>query len=349
MSHPVPHSTVSILIPCRDEQEHIGGCLDSLLQTDYPRALLEVLVVDGMSNDGTRDVVAAYAARHPFIRLLDNPARIAPSALNVGLRVATGDVVMRMDAHVAYPPEYIARLVAALQESGVEGVGPALDTRPGGTGAVARAIALALGHPFGVGNSYFRIGAPERRLVDTVPFGCYRRDIFTRYGVFDEDLVRAQDEEFNFRVSRRGGRILLVPEVVALYFARRTLRQVSRMYYQYGFFKPWVAQKVGRVMTVRQLVPAALVTALVATGVGGLALAPLAVLFGLILTLYAGAILSFAAPAARAHGVRCALALALVFPVLHFSYGVGFLVGAVRLLRSGGAPLGDPAAVPLSR
>jgi GT2 family glycosyltransferase len=112
--------------------------------------------------------------------------------------------------------------------------------------------------------------------VPTVPFGCYRRETFTRYGVFDEDLVRAQDEEFNFRVSRRGGRILLVPDVVAVYFARRTLHQVARMYYQYGYFKPWVAQKVGRVMTVRQLVPAAFLTALVATAVGGLALAPLA-------------------------------------------------------------------------
>jgi hypothetical protein len=150
-------------------------------------------------------------------------------------------------------------------------------------------------------------------------------------------------------VSRRGGRILLVPDVVAVYFARRTLRQVSRMYYQYGYFKPWVAHKVGRVMTVRQLVPAALITALVATGAGSLALAPLVVLFGSILALYSSAIIVCATAAARAHGVSCALALAVVFPVLHFSYGAGFLVGAARLLRPGGGRLVDPAAVPLSR
>ena len=349
MSQPVSLPTVSVLIPCRNEQDHISGCLDSLLMTDYPVHLLDVLVIDGMSDDRTRDVVAGYVARYPFIRLLDNPARIAPSALNAGLRVATGDVVMRMDAHVTYPPDYVPRLVDALQESGVDGVGCALDTRPGGTGAVARAIAIALSHPFGVGNSYFRIGAAQRRVVDTVPFGCYRREIFQRYGLFDEDLVRAQDEEFNFRVTRGGGRIMLVPEVVAVYFGRRTLHQVSRMYYQYGYFKPWVAQKVGRIMTLRQLVPAALVTALVATGAGGLAFPPLVVLFGLLLTVYAGAIVAFTAPQARAHGVRCALALAVVFPALHFSYGAGFIIGAARLARPGGAALVDPAAVPLSR
>jgi glycosyltransferase involved in cell wall biosynthesis len=349
VSHTVPLPTVSVLIPCLNEHDHIGACLDSLLQTRYPLHLLEVLVVDGMSDDGTRDVIAAYAARHPFIRLLENPARTAPAALNAALRVTTGDVVMRMDAHVAYPPEYIPGLIAALQETGAEGVGCVLETRPGGTGVMARAIALALAHPFGVGNSYFRIGASERRLVDTVPFGCYRRDIFTRYGVFDEALVRAQDEEFNFRVSRGGGRILLVPEVVALYFARRTLRQVTRMYYQYGYFKPWVARKVGRVMTVRQLVPAAFITALAASGLGALAATPLLLLFGVIVALYAGAIIAFAAPAARPHGVRCALALAVVFPALHFSYGAGFLAGAASLLRSDGAPLRDPAALPLSR
>jgi glycosyltransferase involved in cell wall biosynthesis len=349
MTQTVSLPIVSVLIPCRNEREHITGCLDSLLQTAYPLQLLEVLVIDGMSDDGTREVIAAYAARHAFIRQLDNPARTAPAALNAALRVIRGDIVMRMDAHVAYPPQYIPQLIAALQETGADGVGCVIETRPGGTGVVARAIALALAHPFGVGNSYFRIGARQRRLVDTVPFGCYRRDIFTRHGVFDEQLVRAQDEEFNYRVNRGGGRIMLVPEVVAQYFARRTLRQVARMYYQYGYFKPWVARKVGRIMTMRQLAPAALLTALITSGLGTLAITPLVLLFGGIVTLYGAAIVAFAARAAPAHGVRCALALAAVFPALHFSYGAGFLVGTASLLRSDGAPLRDPAALPLSR
>jgi cellulose synthase/poly-beta-1,6-N-acetylglucosamine synthase-like glycosyltransferase len=347
--YPISLPRVSVLIPCRNEQDHIGGCLESLLQNDYPHELLEVLVIDGMSEDDTRNIVAEYTARHRFVTLLDNRARIAPSALNAGLRVATGEIVMRMDAHVTYPPHYIGRLVRALEESGVDGVGCAVDTRPSGPGAVARAIALALSHPFGVGNSYFRIGASQRRLVDTVPFGCYRREIFARYGPFDEDLVRGQDEEFNFRVGRRGGRIMLVPEVVAVYFARRTLRQVARMYYQYGYFKPWVAHKVGRVMTVRQLVPATLLTALALSGVGALILAPLLTCFVLLLTLYAGGIIACTAGVARAQGIRCALALTVVFPLLHFSYGAGFVIGAARLLRRSGVALGNPAAVPLSR
>jgi glycosyltransferase involved in cell wall biosynthesis len=349
MIRPAELPTVSILIPCRNEAQHIGACLDSVLQTDYPHELLEVLVIDGTSDDGTCDVVRDYADRSDLVRLLHNPARITPTALNAGLRTARGDVIMRMDAHVTYPPDYVRGLVLALQSSGADGVGAVLQTCAGGENVMARAIAIALAHPFGVGNSLFRIGAHERRVVDTIPFGCYRREVFSRYGAFDEDLVRAQDEEFNYRITRRGGRIMLVPDVVARYFARGTLHQVARMYYQYGFFKPCVARKVGRIMTVRQLVPAALVGTLAVGGAGALAVPQLALPFVLIAATYAAAVLAFAARTAPGHGVRCAVALAAVFPVLHFSYGTGFLIGAAGLLRARGAPLIDVARVPLSR
>ncbi|MGH7528934.1 MAG: glycosyltransferase family 2 protein, partial [Gemmatimonadales bacterium] len=271
---------VSVILPCRNEARYIAACLDSILAAAYPLTQLEVLVVDGLSDDGTRDIVARYAAAYAQIRLLDNPGRIVPTALNIGIGAASGAVIARMDAHVVYPPDYLPRLVRALTESGVDNVGGCIVTLPADRTAAAQAIAIALSHPFGVGRSPFRVGARSARLVDTVPFGCYRRDVFARVGLFDEELVRNQDDEFNHRLVSRGGRVLLVPDVVSYYYARGSFAQVARMFYQYGAFKPLAARKVGRFMTLRQLVPAAFVSALGGTGLVAL-LWPPAALAGL--------------------------------------------------------------------
>ena len=338
---------VTVIVPCRNEEGYIGPCLDSILATTHPASALEVLVVDGGSTDATRAAVGDYARRYPTVRLLDNPRGIVPAALNQGIRAATGDVIVRMDAHVVYPPDYIPRLVAALEASGADNVGATIRTLPARPGPVARAVATALAHPFGVGNSHFRIGTQEPRWVDTVPFGCYRREVFSRIGLFDEALIRNQDDEFNHRLLRRGGRILLVPEVSAYYYARPSFSTLARMYYQYGRFKPLVAKKVGRVMTWRQLVPPVFVLALI----GLAALAPFwrtaAALWGLVAASYGLAVLIAALPVALAQGVRSGLALGAAFPLLHVSYGAGFLVGLGDLLWRR-APV-DPATVPLSR
>jgi glycosyltransferase involved in cell wall biosynthesis len=340
---------LTVLLPCRNEARYIGACLDSIVAGAYPLDRLEILVIDGNSTDGTQAFVREYAEQHPQVRLLNNARQIVPTALNIGIRAATGDIIARMDAHVVYPPEYLPRLAAALEETGADNVGGCIITLPADGTATAQAIAIALGHPFGVGNSHFRIGAPEARFVDTVPFGCFRRELFTKVGMFDEELVRNQDDEFNYRIVSRGGKIRLVPDVVCYYYARGSLGQLARMFYQYGAFKPLVARKVGRIMTLRQLVPAGFVTALAAAGIAGAFWRP-AWLAGLGLAgLYGAAILFSSARVFRSHGIRCATALAAVFPVLHFSYGVGFLRG----LRGGvfGRPSRwrDPATVPLSR
>jgi len=336
---------VSIVLPCRNEEPYIGACLDSILAGDYPRDRLEVLVLDGRSDDRTREIVAQRAGRAPAIRLLDNPQRVTPAALNLGIRAARGEVILRMDAHVEYPPHYVTRLVAALEATGADNVGCLLATVPADSSPVARAIAVATAHRFGVGNSYFRIGTTVPRWVDTVAFGCWRREVFERIGLFDEDLVRNQDDEFNFRLVARGGRILLLPDVVARYYARRTLGQLARMFYQYGYYKPLVARKVGRVMTVRQLVPALFLLTL--TGAAALgAWVPLAAWAGAAAgAAYAAVDLGCAAAAAPRHGPRAALALAAAFPIIHFSYGLGFLAGLVGHRSRSAAP----SAVPLSR
>ena len=348
MSTSKDRPAISIVLPCRNEERYIGACLDSILATTYPLDRIELLVVDGMSEDRTGDIVAGYLGRRATIRLLENRRRITPAALNVGIRAATGEIIMRMDAHVIYPPEYIPRLVDALQTSDADNVGGVLVTMPADRTTIARAIAIGLSHPFGVGNAYFRIGVGAPRWVDSVPFGCFRREVFDRTGLFDEDLVRNEDEEFNLRLIKYGGRILLLPDVVSYYFARRSLRELARMYYQYGYFKPLVAKKANGVVTVRQLVPGIFVLTLIGTSLLTPVL-PVITIGATVAAAYVGTLLACVAGAVRRHGWRCALALAAVFPTIHFSYGFGSLHGAVDHLLQRRRARRDPNVLPLSR
>ena len=338
---------VTVILPCRNEADRIDACLESIAATTFPIDRLEVLVIDGQSDDGSRQIVQGYVERHPWMRLLDNPRRITPAALNLGIRGARGEIVLRMDAHAVYPPEYITRMVAALQESGAENVGCRVLTVPGGPGPVAHGIALALSHRFGVGNSYFRIGAGAPRWVDTVAFGCFRRQLFARIGLFDEELVRNQDDEFNGRLRRAGGRILLLPDLTVTYPGRATLQQVARMFYQYGRFKPLAALKVGRLMTLRQIVPAAFLASLVLTGVTAPMVPAAALAWCLLVASYAAAA-GTAALGIPGAGLRCRLALLAALVTMHLSYGLGYWLG-LYALAVGRWRVAQPAQLPLSR
>ena len=320
---PVP-PLVSIVILCRNEEQHIARCLDSVLASDYPLERLEILVADGRSSDGTRPILVRYVALHPTIVLLDNPPGTTPAGLNVAIRAASGDILIRIDAQVLYPPDYISRLVAGLQESGADTVGGVIVPVPADDSPTAQAIAVGLSHRFGVGNP--------------VAFGCYRREIFDRIGMFDEELIRNQDDEFNFRLITQGGRVLQVPDILCRNFARYSFRQLGRMYYDDGYFKPLVARKAGRAMTVGQLIPAVLVGCLSSSAVLALWIPAARYLFALLAGSYALLVVLFAASAARSHGLRCASALTLVFPVLHFSYGSGLLQGIRDHLVACGTP-----------
>jgi len=339
----------SIIVPCRNERAHIRECLETLLASDYPADRLEILVVDGMSDDGTRDIVAEVARAHPAVRLFDNPRRITPAGINIGIAEARGSVFLLIGAHAGFPPDYVSGLVGWLERSGADGVGGVCETLPGSGSPTARAIALAMAHPFGVGNSWFRIGTREPRAVDTVPFPCYRMELFGRIGLFDEALVRNQDDEFNARVLKHGGRLLLVPGVSSRYYARTRLRDLARMFYQYGLFKPAVIRKTGAVITTRQLVPATFTL----TVAGFALLLPWwrgagPVLAG-ILGLYCGVAFLVALRSGRRHGFRCVPALVAAFPVMHLSYGIGFLVGLIRLGHLWKGQGTAPDVLPLSR
>jgi len=309
--------------------------LNSILANDYPQDHLEVLVVDGMSTDGTRDIVTEFSRTHPIIKLLDNPKKIPATALNIGIAHAKGDIILRMDSHSTYPPNYISSLVKWEEKTGAENVGGVWHTLPGADTPMARGIALGMSHPFGVGNVYFRIGASGPRWVDSVPFGCYRREVFEEVGLFDEDHVRTEDDEFNLRLKKNGGRILMIPDIIVEYYARESLGKLWSMYYQYGYFKALVARKLGWVLQLRHIIPSLLVFSLGASFLLSFWFPVLGNLGLILLLIYFLVDIFFAGLAGRREGIAVIACLAVVFPTLHFSYGIGFLKGLVDFFLLG--------------
>jgi glycosyltransferase involved in cell wall biosynthesis len=175
----IENAHVTIIVPCRNEARHIATCLNSIIGNTFDKNRMQVLVVDGMSEDGTREQVKAFSAKYPFVQILSDTKQTTPSALNLGISNATSEIIVRMDAHARYPENYIEKLLEWMERSGADNVGGVVVTQAGADTLFARAIAMAISHPFGVGNAYFRIGTREPRWVDTVPFGCYRKAQFS--------------------------------------------------------------------------------------------------------------------------------------------------------------------------
>lgn len=325
---------VSVVIPCRNEARFIAACLESLVANDYPRECLEVVVVDGMSEDGSREIVAGYVRRFPFIRLLDNPDRITSAALNRGIRSSSGSVVFWMGAHSQYAPNYIRESVWHLRNSDADNVGGIMITVARSPGWLAEAIVAALSSPFGVGNSVFRTHARTRRWVDTVFGGAFRREVFDQVGLFNEGLVRGQDLEFNLRLRRAGKRTLFVPEIVAYYSARTDLGGFWRHNWVNGQWAvlPFLYSSIVPV-AVRHLVPLAFVSALTVSLLAGIVWRPAWWLLALVVGLYAVASVAAAVSAAiRRSDWRLVVTLPIVFTILHVSYGLGGLQGIMQLI-----------------
>jgi glycosyltransferase involved in cell wall biosynthesis len=192
---------VSIIIPCRNEEKYIGKCLDTLLKQDYPKDDLEILVVDGASEDNTKEIVKGYSQKYPFIRLLDNPKKYTPFGLNIGIKLSKGKIIIRTDAHSGYEKDYVSKCVKYLDEYKADNVGGGIKTLPAQNTIQAKAIAIVLSHHFGVGGAVFRKGAQKLVEVDTVFGGCYKKDVFDKIGYFNENLFRTQDLEFNMRLK----------------------------------------------------------------------------------------------------------------------------------------------------
>jgi glycosyltransferase involved in cell wall biosynthesis len=328
-SHARQPVSVSVIMPIRNEVNFIEQSLRAVLMQDYPHELLEVLIADGLSIDGTRQVIARLAEAHPDIRVvvIGNPARIVPTGFNLALARARGEVIVRVDGHTIVAQDYVFECVAALQRSGADNVGgrmePVSQTRFG------EAVSLTTSMPFGVGRARFHYLEREA-WVDTVYMGAWPRQIFERIGLFDEEQVRNQDDEFNYRLLERKGRILLSPNIRSHYYTRSTPRSLWRQYYQYGYWKVRVMQKHPRQMRPRQFVPPLFAGMLLLT----LGLAPFTAIgrWGMALTAgcYAVGNLAASALTARRGNWRLLPLLVVTFAIIHLSYGLGFLAGLVK-------------------
>jgi len=323
---------ISIVIPCRNEEKHIGKCLDSIVANDFSEGGLEVLVVNGLSEDATEDVVREYARRYPFVRLLRNADRITPIAMNIGIKSAKGDVVILVNAHSVLDKNFLIHSIEYLEKTGADAVGGTLRTINDIDSLIARAIPLAADSALGAGGRRYRTRTEEGWVRDTLPYCAYRKEIFEKVGLIDEDLVRAQDAEFNYRILRSGGKIFYTPKIKAHLHTRPTLGKLWRQHYQYGCHKPLVTRRAGMALMWRQSIPGLFLGSLFVSLILTLICRPFLWLFLFILSSYVIAVLIFSLIVSINNGIRYLFVLPVVFVTLHFSYGIGYLKGVMYLV-----------------
>ena len=320
---------VSLLVAMRDEARYIDCCLTSIFTQDYPLDRIEVLVLDGLSTDGSWQIVERLFRRRRNCNLLPNPKISQAAGWNIGIQASHGEIVGIVSAHAELAPDYVSVAVDTLLRTDADLVGgPARaysDTWAG------QSIALAMSTPFGVGGSRFRYTNREEE-VDTVFMGLCSRELYKLIGNFDEQMIRNQDDEFSYRLLEHGGRIICNPAIRSRYYNRATFRSFCYQYFQYGYWKVQVMKKHPRQMRVRQFVPPTFVTALLGSALlGSFANTGRASLV-LVAGSYALANLTASIWTACKGGWRYLLLLPLAFVTLHLSYGWGFLSGVFDLL-----------------
>lgn len=331
---------VSVVLPVRNEAAHAREFLVPLLNQTYPKDRMEILVVDGMSEDGTREIIQGFirANGHAKVRLLDNPKRQRAPALNVGIRYATGDVILRVDARTIIPNDYVEKCVNTLLECGADNVGGVQKPIPNQdlNGLMQQAIAIALSHPFGVGDSQFRLGR-RSGYVDTVYLGCFRREVFARVGLFDEDAaVIGEDTDMNYRIRKAGGKVYLNTDIVAYYDPRDNLLDLWRLYFRYGGARAGSFLKTGALTSWRQVVPPAFIAALAAAAVGSLFHVVSFLLFLTTVLVYVCADVAVSVCLSRRHSNPCLVpSLLVLFPVIHCAWGLGFFRRLIQRSKPG--------------
>lgn len=323
--------SLTVIVPCRNEKYFIGQCLDSILRSDYPLHAFEVLVVDGMSTDGTRSLIQKYVRDGGNVELLDNPRKITPTALNIGIRAAAGEIICRIDAHARIGRDYLRRCVEHLCAGAAENIGGSMRTIPSSPGLMARSIALCMSHTFGVGNSAFRTGCDKPTFADTVFGGCYKKQTLERIGLYNENLSRTQDFELNQRLQKSGGRILLDPAIQSEYFASPNLLSFARQNFRDGFWSvlPFLYSNVVPVRA-RHLISLIFVAASIALGVSGFWLKPFWTL--LIIEFVGYAAVSLAASVHvcwKERDYRLLFVMPAVFFLRHCAYGFASLAAVL--------------------
>jgi cellulose synthase/poly-beta-1,6-N-acetylglucosamine synthase-like glycosyltransferase len=318
---------VSVIIPCYNEQSTIRLLLEALLEQTYPRAEMEVIIADGLSTDGTRDVIAAFQTEVPdlCVRVVENTRRVIPSGANRAMEAARGEILVRLDGHSMPYPDYIENSVKAHEQGRGENVGGVWEIRPGADTWIAHSIAAAAAHPLGVGDAFYR-HTKRAAEVDTVPFGSFRRALIDRIGFFDESLLSNEDYEFNARVRLAGGRVWLDPSIRSIYFARSTLWELIRQYGRYGFWKWRMLRRYPGTLRWRQALPPLFVLSLVGLLVLSMFIPWTGLLLAGELFLYFSIMLLAGLQVAiREHKIYFVAGLPLAIAAMHIAWGSGFL------------------------
>ena len=318
---------VSIIIPVLNEERYIAQCIDSILQQTYPTEKIEVLIIDGNSTDNTRAIVEKYSNHFPeIIKIISNEKRIQSCAMNIGIKEAKGKYIIRLDAHADYADNYIEECVKLLDTNEYENVGGIAITKS--KTPFGEVVAQMMSSTFGVGNSTFRT-ANKSGEVDTVPFGAFKRDLFDKIGGFDERLARNEDNEINYRIRKKGGKVYLSNTIQFVYYCRDSLRDILKMAFQNGKWTIIASRFCPGSMRLRHFVPLAFALSIIV----GLILSPLfkpvAFLFGAELLLYC--ILDFYFSQKSSKSRKQLLTLLYLFPAFHFTYGIGSIAGFFKL------------------
>ncbi len=318
---------ITIIVPCYNEEATIQRLLEALWIQTYPKNRMELIVSDGLSVDHTRQIISRYQAAHPDIslRLIDNPQRTIPSALNKAISLARGEIIVRLDAHSIPIPEYVEGCVAALLAGRGDNVGGVWEIRPGANSWIARSIAAAAANPLGAGDALYRL-KPAAGAVDTVPFGSFRKELLARIGPFDESLLTNEDYELNTRIRLAGGKVWLDPSIRAVYFSRPTLFQLASQYGRYGYWKWRMLIRYPQSLRWRQALPPLLVLSLILLSVLSLWINLARVGLSILLFSYL-LILGLAGLRVSIHQRSLIFlpGLPLAITTMHLSWGAGFL------------------------
>jgi glycosyltransferase involved in cell wall biosynthesis len=324
---------ISIIIPAYNEECYIAACLDSVLDSDYDQERMEVLIVDGASTDKTAQIVREYMQNHTSIRLLSNIKRIAPVAMNIGINESSGEYIIRLDAHSAFSANYFSKLVIYIEKLRADNVGGIAITDVKNKTKISNAIKRVLAHSFGVGNSDFRTGVDSIKEVDTVPFGCFRRDVFERFGMYDERLIRNQDIELNKRIKTAGGKIYLIPDVYFTYFSRESYVELFKNSYSNGLWNVLTVYYTNsiRSLNLRHFAPLLYLLSIITPIIASVVWESLKLVSFVSFAVHTGLIAYFSFKESDTDASP--LHLFFAFITLHYSYGLGSLAGVFKVLK----------------
>jgi len=329
---------VTVVIPCRNESRFVSACLDSVVAQDYPKDKMEVLVVEGMSDDNTKQIIEQYPQKFPFVRIFNNPRKFTPFALNIGIQNARGEYIIWMSSHNYYDCDYVSKCINTIITFDMDNVGGIIIPVQRQRTTVGRCITLALSSWFGVGNSSFRVPPKAPKIVDTVFGGCYKKEVFAKIGFFNERLLRGQDIEFNLRMKKAGLKILLNPDIKSYYYARSDIKSFTTHNFINGLWAllPFKYSKIVPV-SFRHIVPLLFVLSLISFGLLGIYILLFRFCFLLILGLYllfdivSSVKIAFAQKSGK---LQCLLLIPFIFFDLHFIYGLGSLLGLINCIFS---------------